>query len=93
MFYLSENKESKQLAESLQDSLNTLYSEVGVKPRVAKAGEYFMLSCAPYPSVIIECGFLSNPKDEALLLDPVWQKRLCESILSGVFHYLSDYAL
>ena len=93
VFYSKENKDSKLLAERLQTSLNALYSEVGVKPRVAKTGDYFMLTCAPYPSVIIECGFLSNPKDEALLVSAVWQNRLCESILSGVFNYLSAYAL
>ncbi len=93
VFYFAQNAESKALAESLQASLNALYKEDGVKPRVAKTGDYFILTCAPYPSVIIECGFLSNPKDETLLLDAVWQKRLCQSISSGVFNYLSAYAL
>ena len=93
VFYYAQNLESKKLAECLQTALNTLYQEQGVKARVVKSGEYFLLSCSPYPSVIIECGFMSNPKDDALLFDAVWQKRLCESIQSGVFHYLSEHAL
>ena len=93
VFYLAENSESKALAECLQNNLNALYQEEGVKPRIAKAGEYFILACSPYPSVIIECGFLSSEQDETLLLNPAWQKRLIESVSAGVFAYLSRNAL
>lgn len=93
VFYLADSSESKALAECLQTTLNALYQEKGVKPRVAKSGEYFILACSPYPSVIIECGFLSSEKDEQLLLNSAWQKRLTESVSAGVFAYLSRNAL
>jgi N-acetylmuramoyl-L-alanine amidase len=49
-----------------------------------------MLSCAACPSVIVECGFLSNARDEALLVDEVWQKKLAETLASGILDYFAD---
>ena len=52
-------------------------------------GEYFILTCADVPSVIIECGFLSNAEDERLLITPEWQKKLSSSIVAGLMDYFS----
>ena len=41
---------------------------------------------------IIECGFLSNAKDEKLLTNESWQGRLAETIAAGVMEYLSQSA-
>ena len=89
VFYDKDSVEGQCLASCLQDSLNTLYQEQGVRARKEMQGEYFILRCAPVPSVIVECGFLSNPDDEALLMSTVWQRRLCESILQGILHYFT----
>ena len=48
-----------------------------------------MLECADCPSVIVECGFLSNAKDEALLGDEGWQKQLAQVLSAGVLAYFS----
>ena len=49
-----------------------------------------MLNCADCPSVIVECGFLSSAKDEALLITELWQKRIAENIASGIVAYLGE---
>jgi N-acetylmuramoyl-L-alanine amidase len=49
-----------------------------------------MLDCVAVPSVIVECGFLSNEKDEKLLTQEHWQRRLTESIAAGVLAYFSQ---
>ena len=49
-----------------------------------------MLDIVDAPSVIVECGFLSSPLDEALLIDNAWQKKLVQHIAAGVMVYLSD---
>ena len=46
-----------------------------------------MLKCTFAPSVILECGFLSNPEDEALLSDDGYRDALVEAILDGVVEY------
>lgn len=90
VFYNGENKNSEKLGKALQTCLNEVYQTAGAKPRQAKAGEYFMLQCTPYPSVIVECGFLSNPADEDLLCSDGWKNRLAEQIGAGVMAYLSE---
>ena len=92
VFYCAKNEGSKKLATGIQEHLNGLYLGEGVKERKVMAGEYFMLECYPCPSVIVECGFLSNDKDEALLNTAAWRKRLAQSIASGALAYFADCA-
>jgi N-acetylmuramoyl-L-alanine amidase len=42
----------------------------------ALKGDYYILNCSNYPSIICECGFLSNPEDEALLISEDYQDKV-----------------
>ena len=92
VFYLEENEGGKSLSNALQERLNELYQAEGVRSRKPAKGEYFMLECHSCPSVIVECGFLSNAEDEKLLCNPLWQKKIAASIVSGVVDFLSNAA-
>ena len=49
---------------------------------------------ATVPAVIVECGFLSNPEDEALLSDKAYQARMAGAICDGIIEYyrnVEDY--
>ena len=83
VFYGTDNDSAKPFAESIQKELNALYKKEGVKARVCKTGDYYMLKLG-VPSVIVECGFLSNPKDDALLNTPSFCVKVSEAIVSGV---------
>ena len=50
------------------------------------AGDYFILSL-DLPSVLIECGFISNAAEERLLLDSAYQARLAQAVAQGVEDY------
>ena len=89
VFYREESEKGKLLAVQIQAQMNGLYAKEGVKKRSPSKGDYFILKCADCPSVIVECGFLSNPKDEALLCESVWQEKTAKSIAAGVAAYLS----
>ena len=89
VFYDGENEKSKLLAGHIQSQMNDLYKKQGVKNRVAAQGDFFMLRCAPCASVIVECGFLSNAKDEGLLSQKGWREKTARSIASGVMAYLA----
>ena len=90
VFYNKLDKNSERLAKTFQTKLNELYAEEGAKARKAATGEYFMLQCCDAPSVIVECGFLSNEKDEKLLLNERWQTRFAQTLAAGVLAYLSQ---
>ena len=90
VFYAAGNETSKALATALQTELNGLYETQKVKNRAIPAGEYYMLKSVSCPSVIVECGFLSSPADEKLLLDETWQRKLAEAIGRGVLLHLES---
>lgn len=89
VFYSKKNEGSKVLADGVQECLNDLYGGEGVRRKQVKIGSFFMLECAACPSVLVECGFLSNAEDERLLLEESWQKRLAESLSQGILTYFS----
>ena len=92
VFFGTDNEKSRLLAGCIQGKLNSLYAEKEVKNRTISSGDFFILHCAPCPSVIVECGFLSNAQDEGLLLSKAWQKRLANSVVAGIIGYLADGA-
>lgn len=85
VFYRKGQEESRLLAGCIQAVLiEHLHPK---KERKALAGDYFMLSL-PVPSVLVECGFLSNPEEEELLLSPDYQKKLAQAVARGVVEFV-----
>ena len=61
------------------------------KPRSIKPNkEYFILKKSTSPTVIVECGFLSNPAETLLLTDKNYQDDLAHAIYIGVTDYLAQ---
>lgn len=89
VFYYGQSAEGKLLAEAIQASLIER-----VDPdnnRVAKANEsYYLLKKTPTPTVIVECGFLSNSEEATLLLTEEYQEKLVRAIYMGILDYLED---
>ena len=88
VFYNEDNEKSVLLAKSIQESFNSM--EQCVKKSSALKGDYYILNCTQYPSVIAECGFLSNPDDERLLISDDYQNDLAYSIYKGIVGYLTQ---
>lgn len=87
-FYFEGSVEGKAFAESIQDSLLNLDS---TNTRAAKSsGSYYLLKHSDVPSVIVECGFLSNPEETAKLTDSNYQKQVAHAICSGISNYISN---
>lgn len=67
---------SQALAESLQAALVSALNP-GSNRKCKKSNGVYLLEHITGTGVLIECGFLSNPQEEALLRSPTYQKRLC----------------
>ncbi len=80
-------EESKKLAVAIQKELNNFLDNPG---RQAKQVDYFANRMTKMPSVIVEIGFISNPGEEKLMLDPVYQNKISWSIYAGIARYLAD---
>jgi len=88
-FYDSKIPESKVLAEAIQESLVT---RLGPNRRKAKSADYLILKATTMPSVTVEVGFISNPREEELLADPEYREKLAEAIFYGTAAYLTRQA-
>ena len=78
-------EDGKALAQSVIDALCL---SIGRDPRLANPGNNFVTRLPSVPSVLVECGFLSNPEDERHLMDPDFQQRLADGIADGVIAFL-----
>lgn len=87
VFFRENSENSRTLACSIQSALNNMPE--CVKKTDALKGDYYVLNCNDFPAVIVECGFLSNAEDEALLLSKEYQKRLARVIKEGALSYLA----
>lgn len=67
---------SKELAEGLQKSLISTLNP-GSRRTVKQAEGVYLMEHISCPGVLIECGFLSNPEEEAQLRSAAYQKQLC----------------
>lgn len=89
VFYHGQSKGGEELAKKIQA---TLIQELNPpKKRDAKANEsYYLLTKTESPTVIVECGFLSNQTEAELLVTDEYQQKLSEAITLGVEEYLRN---
>lgn len=67
---------SKELAQNIQNTfLNTI--NPNSHRQIKKADGIYLMEHISCPGVLIECGFLSNYEEENMLLDPVYQQKIC----------------
>lgn len=87
-FYFAGSSEGKEFAESVQDALLKMDE---TNTRQAKSSDsYYLLKHSAVPSIIVECGFLSNPEETAKLTDSNYQKQIAYTISLGICNYASS---
>lgn len=91
VFYKDGDESAKDLATCIQKSFNSM--EQASRNCSILTGDYYILNCTEYTSVIAECGFLSNPEDEALLITEEYQDELAYNIFKGVVEYFAQATL
>ncbi len=87
VFYYSGSEEGKRLGEILQKYL--VNSVDASNHRKAKGNDsYYLLKKIGSPTVIVECGFLSNPNEAVLLSNQEYQIKIAKAICEGIIEYL-----
>lgn len=89
VFYYATSTSGKNLAEALQ---NILVKNLDPKNhRQAKANDsYYLLKKTTKPIVIVECGFLSNPTEAALLKSDSYQDEIAWVLHLGILQQLNQ---
>ncbi len=89
VFYSENFEDIKPLAESIQLRMADV---TGAETAAVKTADksLFLMKNPPLPSILVECGFLSNPEEEQKLTSGEYQSRLAWAIADAVEKY---YAL
>ena len=88
VFYYRKSEKGRRLAECIQNAITEKADKENT--RTAKENEnYYLLKNTSMPSVIVECGFLSNKAEEQKLNSDGYQQLMAWSIYSGVLEYFS----
>lgn len=69
-----------RVLDALDDVSSLHYKHVEQAP-------FMVLRSPDIPSILIETGFISNPKEEKRLTDPQYQEKLAQAILKGLKSY------
>lgn len=85
VFYPSTG-DSEAFAMQLQRELIRTLNP-GSSRNVKKAEGVYLMEHIDCPGVLIECGFLSNPEEEAKLRSPDYQRKLCCVIATAAVSY------
>ncbi len=80
-------------ADDASDELATLVQKsvaayVDLKDRGVTPFTFDVLKDNNMPAILLQCGFLSNPKEEKKLTNPEFQKDLAEGISQGILSFL-----
>lgn len=87
VFY-ADGTDSQKLAQVMQQTFVSALNPDSQRKTKPAQGVYLMehITC---PGILIECGFLTNPEEEALLRAPVYQLKLCAVISTTVSSYIA----
>lgn len=87
VFYTKNYKEARDLAQSVQQSIVTLIQPENT--RVVKQGtdSTYLLKNAAVPTIIVECGFLSNKAELEKLKNDDYQSQMALAIVGGIMDY------
>ena len=88
-FYKAGSENGQKLAVSIQNNLNKAIQKEN--NRVAKTiDNIYIIKHVERQIDIVECGFLSNPEEEKLLLQDEYQNKLAWGIYNGIIDYFYD---
>lgn len=84
VWYSANTEESKVLADNILSSVKEFLQPENERLNKQSDNSYYLLYKASRPSVMVECGFMSNENENRLLQDKNYQKNMAFAILAGV---------
>ena len=82
---------SQKLAEHFQNSIKTALQPDNERAVKQIPDTVYIMNHVTCPAVLIECGFLTNPEEEALLRDEEYQRKLA-AVIAGAWLTMPDQA-
>ncbi len=80
---------SYQLARAIQTQFQRDWP---MKNRGIKQARFYVLRRTPIPAALVEVGFLTNPREEALLRNPAFREEIAKRLAQAVISYRGQIA-
>jgi N-acetylmuramoyl-L-alanine amidase len=81
-------EESSRVAETILDALT---EALRIQNRGVKQAGFYVLGGAAMPAVLVEIGFLTNPKEERKLMDASYREKIAQALFRGLAAYKQRY--
>ena len=88
-FFKKNDENSRKLAKLIQTNLNEAIQRENKRQEHVIIGKY-IVDHVEIPTVIVECGFLSNPEEEELLQIDEYQDKIAWGIYTGIMDYFNE---
>lgn len=87
IFYSGNNEKSSELAENIKTTVVSLLQPENTRECKKADKNIYLLDNCNVPSIIVECGFLSNQNEAALLAQDNYRRQIAYSIYLGFLQY------
>lgn len=87
VFYEQNFAESKALATALQNTMRENLNKENKRVEQKIPADKLQFQNLSVPTVLVECGFLSNPEESALLKTPEYQQKVALAIYMGILRF------
>ncbi len=91
VFYSDNHALSKPLAEAVRSGICERLQPDNTRELKTGNKDIYLLYKTQKPTVLVECGFLSNTEELARLKDPQYQRQLMLCVTQGVVQYATTY--
>ncbi len=90
VYYSPNHKQSATLAGYIQTGARMYLSPENTRETKKADHKIRILKALEMPAVLVECGFLSNPEEAALLSDNTYQNKLAFTIFLSINQFLQE---
>lgn len=90
MFYSATNKQNEKLAQCVQSKFVELLQPDNTREIKQCGKELFLCYYSENPTIMAECGFMSNPEEAQLLNTEEYQEKIALTIFSGINDFINS---
>ncbi len=87
IFYGPQNEDSEKLASILQDNFRTYLQPENEREIKQAQDNIYLIYYSKLPTVLVECGFISNPDEAEKLQDDDYQNKIAFIIFNSILQY------
>ena len=90
VWYSPNDSRSAEIAENVRKNVVSLLQEQNTRKIKPASSNIFLLNRLESPAILIECGFLSNPRECSLLNTKEYRRQLAFSIFTSISEFILE---